>query len=193
MADENKNPMLPPAWIEKTRQVDYTCRVFDVCKVEFEHPARNMTGTFYAIDASDWVLVIALTPEKEVLLVNQFRFGSESNSWEMPGGIIERGEDTLEAGLRELREETGYEGEKARLITFCSPNPAIMTNACSYVIVENIRKVTDTQWDAHEEIAMKTVSIEEAFRMAKEGEIHHALVLVGLLYLQMELPEVLLD
>lgn len=187
MADGNPKIMLPPHWIEKGRQEKYTCRIFSLSEVRFQHPTRKTEADFYLINTKDWVLVIGMTPEREILLVNQFRFGVQANSWEIPGGIIEKGENPLEAGVREMLEETGYNGENARIIASCNPNPALMNNRCHYVFVENIKKTDKVNWDENEEIVVKTVPVSEVLRMADDGEMIHALVITGLFYAQREL------
>ena len=87
-----------------------------------------MEGDFYVLDTNDWVNVIALTPDHEIVLVRQFRYGSKEQSLEPPGGVVERGEDPLVAGLRELQEETGYVGELPELLGVVRPNAAILSN-----------------------------------------------------------------
>ena len=57
------------------------------------------------IETNDWVNVLAMTPKQEIILVRQFRYGTEEYSLEPPGGVIEKGEDPIVAGQRELLEE----------------------------------------------------------------------------------------
>jgi 8-oxo-dGTP pyrophosphatase MutT (NUDIX family) len=94
------------------------------------------------VHVRDWVNIVALTPEGEVVLVRQFRFGIETLSLEVPGGVIEAGEDPVAAGLRELREETGYVGERGRLIASIHPNPAIHPNNPSNPAATTCNRVT---------------------------------------------------
>ena len=80
-------------------------------RLEFE--LRDEKG---ALVHSDWVNIIALTPDQHIVLVRQFRFGINAFSLEIPGGMIDAGEDPIVAGLRELREETGFVGGSARVL-----------------------------------------------------------------------------
>ena len=109
------------------------CRVWDLRARRYRHPKKGTEGEFYYIDSRDWVIVIARTRAGELILVRQFRWGIDALSWEFPGGIIDAGEDPVAAGLRELREETGYVAESGRLIGHCRPNPAILNNYCHIV------------------------------------------------------------
>ena len=51
------------------------------------------------LDTDDWVNVIAITPKQEIVLVRQFRYGTQDYSLEPPGGIVEKGEDVVFAGF----------------------------------------------------------------------------------------------
>jgi 8-oxo-dGTP pyrophosphatase MutT (NUDIX family) len=114
-------------------------------------------------------------------MVNQFRYGIDDFSWEIPGGVIERGEDPVAAGLRELQEETGYVGHSARLLGSVNPNPAIINNRCHLVLVENVVLTTVQAWDADEEIEVLAMPVDEVYAWAQSGRITHSLVLNALL------------
>jgi 8-oxo-dGTP pyrophosphatase MutT (NUDIX family) len=157
-------------------------RVFDVRATRYTHPVRKTARDFYTINTYDWVNVIALTPGRRLVLVRQFRFGIDDFSIEIPGGVINPGEtDLIAAGLRELREETGYEGRDARLLGSIRPNPAIMTNRCHIVLVEQCRKTGTPEWDADEEIEILLSPVDKVYEWVLTGKITHALVLDALL------------
>ena len=149
--------------------------------VQFRHPVRGTEREFVVIDAPDWVNVLALTPDHRLVMVNQFRYGTDAFSWEIPGGVIDRGEDPVTAGVRELREETGYVGTSARLLGSVNPNPAIMNNRCHLVLVEGAAPAGALEWDPDEEIEVATLPADEAYAWAQSGRITHSLVLNALL------------
>jgi len=163
------------------------CRIFDVRRLRCRHPVRAVESDFYIIDLPDWVVTLALTSQRELVLVRQFRFGSNELSLEIPAGVMEDGEDPLAAGVRELREETGYVGERARVIGSASPNPALQGNTCHFVLVENVHAVDRPQWDEHEEIHVSTLPVEDVMSLARRAEIRHAMVHTALFFLQPEL------
>jgi 8-oxo-dGTP pyrophosphatase MutT (NUDIX family) len=159
-------------------------RIFELQSARFRHPVRGTERDFVTIASPDWVNVLALTPDHQLVLVRQFRFGTEEFSLELPGGIIDLGEEPVAAGLRELREETGFAGADARVIGRVHPNPAIQRNRCHFVLLERARPATPTDWDPDEEIEVLTRPVEEVFALAHSGGITHALVLNALLFFE---------
>jgi 8-oxo-dGTP pyrophosphatase MutT (NUDIX family) len=177
------SPDAAPARWEKLGEESLAATpVFDLRRARYRHPRRERERDFAVLDAPDWVNVLALTPGHRLVLVNQFRFGTNDFSLEIPGGMLGRGEDPVAGGLRELREETGYSGHNARVISRVHPNPAIQNNTCHIVLVENATLAAATQWDHDEEIAVSVLPVDEVYALAYAGRITHALVLDALLY-----------
>jgi 8-oxo-dGTP pyrophosphatase MutT (NUDIX family) len=171
----------PSRWEKGVSRQLASTRVFDVDGVGYRHPVRGTEREFVVIAAPDWVNVVAVTPDYQLVLVRQFRFGIDAFSWEIPGGVIERGEDPIAAGLRELEEETGFVGKTARLLGSVNPNPAIMNNRCHLVLVEDAVRAVDQAWDPDEEIEVRTLPVDDAYAWAHDGRISHSLVLNALL------------
>lgn len=142
-------------------------------------------GDFYTVAIPDWAVTLALTEKRELVMVQQYRFGTEKLSWELPAGCIEPGEDPLTAGMRELQEETGYGSKTARVIGSSSPNPAIQSNRCYFILAENVRKISDVSLDACEEIETQLVPAEQVLKWGLEGRIEHSIVLNALFYYAM--------
>ena len=153
--------------------------------------AGNGRG-LYVIRTRDWVNVIPITSNFEMVLVNQYRFGVQKNSWEIPGGVMEA-EKILSSRVCESCRKRRILLKRARLLGSVRPNPAIQNNACHIVLAEKASKTADLQWDEHEEISTKTVPIERVFDMVQSGEIFHALVLNALLLFYPEWEKSRLD
>jgi ADP-ribose pyrophosphatase len=156
-------------------------RVLDLRSVRFRHPVRGTEKEFIVAHAPDWVNVVAVTPGGEIVLVRQFRFGSDALSLEIPGGVMEEGEDPVAAGLRELGEETGYAGGKVRLLGSVNPNPAIQDNLCHFVLVEGVVPTIPMDWDDDEEIEVSTAPVAEVLAWARSGRITHSLTVAALM------------
>jgi ADP-ribose pyrophosphatase len=177
----NDDPSLPSRWEKLGHTVHLKTRIFDVRGTRYRHPKRSTEREFVIIDPPDWVNVIAVTRAAEIVLVRQFRYGIDEFSLEIPGGVIEADEAPLVAGMRELQEETGYTGAPAKLLGSVHPNPAIQSNRCHFVLIEDAVKSHDLAWDADEEIHVTTQPVAEVLALARSGGIVHSLVLNALM------------
>ena len=132
---------------------------------------------FYFFDFPDWVNIIARTPDNEILLISQFRYGTKRMELEIPGGMVDPGEDPVAAGCRELLEETGFMGKDAKIIGKVCPNPAIQGNYCYTILVENAVRTAEPLPDDMEEIDWFRVPEKDIDRYIRDGKIEHGLVL----------------
>jgi ADP-ribose diphosphatase len=174
----------PARWLRGPERTLAATRVLEVRGVHYRHPARETGREFTVVAAPAWVNVAAATPEGRLVLVRQFRFGIDEFSLELPGGVVEPGEDPLAAGVRELREETGFAGASARILGSVHPNPAIQDNRCHVVLVEGAVRTGPTAWDPDEEIEVSTAPIADVLAWARAGRITHSLVVCALFLLE---------
>lgn len=137
---------------------------------------------FYLFDFPDWVNIVALTPGRDIVLIRQFRYGSNRLEIEVPGGMVNDREDPVAAGCRELLEETGYVGSGARIIGKVCPNPAIQRNTCFTVLVEEAVPKVEPGMDEMEDIETFLVPEKEVWEYIATGAIDHGLVLNALMF-----------
>jgi ADP-ribose pyrophosphatase len=156
--------------------------LFRLRRERYRSRASGRSHDFYVLHLADAVSVIAVTDDRRVLLVRQFRAGSGRDSLEPPGGLLEPGEDPREAGARELLEETGYAGDPPRLLGALWSNPSLMSSRISTVLITGARRVAEPRLDHGEEVAVELVAEEAIPRLIREGRIDHALAVVGLLW-----------
>jgi ADP-ribose pyrophosphatase len=156
-------------------------RIFQIRSDVRRSPRTGQDHDFYVLECVDWVNVIALTPDRQLVMIEQFRHGSDTIELEIPGGMMDPGElSPVVTGVRELQEETGYEGRNARVIGEILPNPAIMENTCYTVLVEDCALKHPIRLDHSEDIATHLVPIGDIPELIRSKRIGHSLVVVAL-------------
>ena len=178
-----------PRWqtLSVERGEDYG--LFRVERLARVSPRTGHVGQYKVLRIASWANVVALTPDREVVLIEQYRHGIDDLTLEIPGGVVEPGEDPLLGAARELREETGYAGDEPILIGKVHPNPAIQDNVCYTYLIENARLVGELQLDPGEHIAVRTVPLEAVPRLLREGLITHSLVVAAFHWLDLRFAE----
>lgn len=159
---------------------------FKIFTVHTHSKTSPRTGTdhdFFVINTRNWVNIIAVTadPDPHLVMVEQFRHGSNTVELEVPGGVMDAEDRSpVETAVRELREETGYSGASPRVIGEIFPNPAIMNNQCFTVLIEDCRLNHATEFDTSEDLVTQLVPLAEVPRLVQQGRIRHAIVVVAL-------------
>lgn len=156
-------------------------RIFRLDKVTRAHP-DGRSATFVRVNSPDWVNVIAVNARREVALIRQFRHGTDSLEWEIPGGLIDPGEQPLSAGVRELAEETGVGAHLWAHLGTIAVNPAFMTNRCHTWLAWDAELTGDTAFDANEEIELRWTPFDAVVEMLRTGEITHGVVVAAFGY-----------
>ncbi len=147
-----------------------------IAQLRFDYlinPRNGKTVRVVVLESGDAANVVALTKEGKMLLVRQYRFGLGCKTIELPGGIIDEGEAPALAAKRELREETGYTGHDWVALGRVPANPVFQDSWVYHLCVRNVEKTTTTAQDEAEDIELLEVSVDEAKRMLRDGEINH--------------------
>jgi 8-oxo-dGTP pyrophosphatase MutT (NUDIX family) len=173
-------------WQVGEEKIVLRTRMAGIVSAEVRCQRTGSSEEFYRLVFPDWVNVVALTPDAHMVLVRQFRFGTERMEIEIPGGAVDPGESPVAAGCRELREETGYAGKDPRLIGIVSPNPAMQGNRCFTVLVEDVEQVGSQKMDDMEDIEVMLVPLEEVNNWVSQAKINHGLVLNALMFYEKE-------
>ncbi len=155
------------------------------------HPQTTAERRFTVLEMPDWVNVIALTATQQVVLIRQWRHGSERVTLEIPGGMVDAGEAHAQAAARELREETGYVADRWVRLGEVGPNPAIQANRLSTWLAVDARRDAELDLDAGEVIDVELASLDEVGAMLRDGRIDHALVVTAFAHLMLHAGAVL--
>ncbi len=130
---------------------------------------------YYSIKPSDYVAILAQTPEDQVVIVRQFRPAIEDFVFELPSGHIEEGETPDQAVIRELREETNCTANSVVLLGEMYPDTGRLENRQWAFYSNDIELNEFPDVSENEGIEVYVVSIDELFKMINEGTFRHAL------------------
>ncbi|MHB8927497.1 MAG: NUDIX hydrolase [Bacillota bacterium] len=146
-------------------------------------PRQAVEVPFFVLKFPDWVNVVPVTEDGRVVLVRQYRAGTDAMTLEIPGGTLDEGEtDPVAAARRELLEETGYTADEFVYLGRVVPNPAIQGNFCHFYLASGARPTGPQHLDPSEEISVEVVRLADVRPMIDRHEIVHALGILGLLY-----------
>ena len=174
--DHARNHIKSDPW--KVLESEYLiCRPWlTVRRERLELPDGRVVPEYYVLEYPDWVNVIAITGDGNVILERQYRHGLGQAAWEIPCGVLEQSDASPLAGAqRELLEETGYgEGEWTLLDTL-SGNPASTNNRTYCFLARGVKKVGEPRLDAGESFDVKLFPLEVIPKMLLRGEFVQAL------------------
>lgn len=150
-------------------KVVYSTPYFSIVAKEF----ANSKLPYYVIEAMDCVSIIALTDDKYVLLVQQYRHTLDKESLELPSGHIEKMETPEDAARRELLEETGFIAENLELLGCLIPDTGRMGHKLWCYLSPYVTQLKN--YDSTEITKVIKCSRHELLQYIQQGELKHAL------------------
>ncbi len=170
--------MIKP-WSRIRSQINQSYRIFSIRTDTVLSPRTGAEHDFYVIETGDWINIIPITTDHQVVMVRQYRHGSRKVSLEIPGGMVESGDTPEEAASRELLEEAGYQAKQWTKIGEVSPNPAIFNNRCQTFVARDLKKVGEPSPDQTEDIEMVLIPLSDVPGLIRTGAIDHSLVIAA--------------
>ncbi len=183
MDDKHRQPR-PAPWPTVTQEILGRFKLFNLLETTRRSPTTGREHRFMRLEAPDWVNVVPITRDGLLVLVEQYRHGTDAATVEIPGGMVDPGEDPATAAARELEEETGYRAGALHLLGCVDPNPAFLSNRCwTYLALECMPDGT-VQPDPSEEISLRFVPPSSFTELIDDGTIRHSLVVAAHDHLQ---------
>lgn len=179
------SPHRAAVWEQVHRRLDRSYGLFAVHVLHNRSPRTGVVHEFQVLDSPDWVAVIPLTPDNEVVLVNQYRHGSGEFSLEPPGGLVKEGQSPEQSAREELEEETGYRASTWELVSCMHPMPAIFTNRFYVYLARNAVPTGTVHPEETEELETVLVPVSEIRTYMRSGRITSS-VMIAALYLFLE-------
>lgn len=171
-------------WTTLKREVVADCKVFSLHR-QISERERGNAQNFYVFHPHDWVNIIPVTNNMEVILVEQYRHGIEKITLEIPGGMVDLEDpSTKYAAERELIEETGYAAGETFFLGRNHPNPALQSNICDTYLSLGVEYKQVPSFDSNEEAHVRLVPLKEIPALITDRTISHALVIVAFHYLE---------
>ena len=167
-------------WRRQESRLVADCRIFSVKNSIAVSPSTGKARDFFIIDSADWVNVVPITEDNELVCVRQYRHGTEKITLEIPGGMVDPGETPRVAAARECLEETGYEASELLSLGRLSPNPALFPNSLHTWIARDVRATAEIQNQSTEHTEVQLVPLSQVPDLLLSGEIDHALVVATL-------------
>jgi ADP-ribose pyrophosphatase len=173
------SPTVEP-WTVLERTSVYDCRIFSLTRRRSRSPRTGDVHQFEVIESPDWVNVIPVTASGDVVMVEQYRHGIDRITLEVPGGMVDPGDESpRHAARREMQEESGYDSEEIVDLGVIHPNPAIQNNRCHSFLARNAAPRFAIHGDGTEETGVVLVPLDRVPALIRDGTISHALVVVA--------------
>jgi 8-oxo-dGTP pyrophosphatase MutT (NUDIX family) len=143
-------------------------------------PRTGRIHEFQVLTSPDWVAVIPITPDGNMVLVRQYRHGSGDLSLEPPGGLVKPGSSPEQSAREELEEETGYRPGSMIMLGWMHPMPALFTNKFFVYLARDVTPTGRRHPDETEEVETVLASVEKVRSFVRTGHIRASVMIAAL-------------
>lgn len=155
---------------------------FTARKDAYQTPSGKIVDPYFVVELPASVVAMAITENKEVILVRQYRYPVNDMMMELPGGFIDQTEQPQQAIQRELLEETGYSFSSIQYLGVTAANPGVLNNFTHMFIAFGGKKTAEQQLDNNEEIDLHFKSLETVKVMLQHQEFRQSMHALCLFY-----------
>ena len=131
---------------------------------------------FYVLEYPSWVNVTAITDDGRFVMIRQYRHGLGQYGTELCAGVVEEGEEPLEAAKRELMEESGFGGGGWELQCVISGNPSTSNNLTYCYLAKGVRLMGEQHLDPTEDVEVVILTRDEVYSLLCGDNMKQALM-----------------
>jgi ADP-ribose pyrophosphatase len=175
-----------PSWPLESSEPMEEYTMFSVRRDRVRDPEDGSVHQYDIAESADAVVVLAFAPSEELVLVEQFRHGVRQLCLEAPAGIVDEGEEPVAAGLRELREETGFAAERGEIVGILALNPSWQTTRVHVLLVRDAGPQEEKELDSGEATRVRCLPLGEVNDRVRRGDIQSAVTLAALKLLDLQ-------